>query len=118
MGNRRTLSMQRLLIHCVNAFLLVVILIGIPAITSARFGSLQLSSAPKAHRLTLWGLAASAIGNMIVAAWLVKGRKERALCWRWVLTFSALFAVEFLHFNGYFSFDWLKRALLWVGNRF
>jgi hypothetical protein len=110
--------MQRLLIHSLNAFLLVVILIGIPAITSARFGNLQLSSAPKARMLTLWGLALTGAGNAIAAVALVKSRKERALCWRWALTFIALLAVEYLYFNGYFNFDWLKQALLWVRNRF
>jgi hypothetical protein len=110
--------MQRLLIHGINAFLVVVIMIGVPAITSARFGSLQLSSAPKAQMLTLWGLAATGAGNAIAAVALVKSRKERALCWRWALTFTALLAVEFLYFDGYFNFDWLKKALQWVGSRF
>ena len=110
--------MQRLLIHCVNSFLLVVILIGIPAITSARFGSMQLSSAPKAQKLTLWGLALAAAVNVIVSLSVVKGRKERALGWRWAVAFLALLAVEYLHFNGYFNFDWLKKALRWVQSRF
>jgi len=110
--------MQRLLIHGVNSFLLVVILIGIPAITSARLGSLQLSSAPKAQRLTLWGLAVAAAANTMVALTVVKGRKERALCLCWAGAFLALLAVEYLHFNGYFNFDWLKTALLWVQSHF
>ena len=113
-----TLFMQRLLIHGVNSFLLIVILIGIPAITSARLGSLQLSSAPKAHRLTLWGLALAAAANAIAALSIVKGRKERALCWRWAGAFLALLAVEYLYFNGYFNFDWLKKALQWVQSHF
>ena len=110
--------MHRLLIHSVNSFLLVVILIGIPAITSARVGSLQLSSAPKAQRLTLWGLALAAVANAIAALSVVKGRKERVLCWRWIGAFLALLAVEYLHFNGYFNFDWLKKALLWVESHY
>ena len=110
--------MQRLLIHCLNSVLLVVILIGIPAITSARLGSLQLSSAPKAHRLKLWGLTLAAAANAGVALSIVKGRKERALCMRWAGAFLALLAVEYLHFNGYFNFDWLKKTLLWVQGHF
>src|SRR5439155_8920215 len=51
-----TQAMLRALIQCANGFLLIIILIGIPAITSARLGSLQLSSAPKTQMLTLWGL--------------------------------------------------------------
>jgi hypothetical protein len=110
--------MQRLLIHCVNSLLLVVMLIGIPAITSARLGGLRLSSAPRAQRLTLWGLALAAAANAIAALSIVKGRKERARCWRWAGAFLALLTVECLHFNGYFNFDWLKKALLWVQSHF
>jgi hypothetical protein len=110
--------MQRLLIHCLNGFLLVVIFIGIPAITTARLGSLQLSSGPKAQRLTLWALALSAAANAVAALTVLKGSKERASCWRWAGAFLALLAVEYLHGNGYFNFDWLKKALLWLQNHF
>jgi len=112
------LLVLRLAIQLVNSFLLIVILIGIPAITSARFGNLQLSSAPKAHRLTLWGLALAAAANAIAAVSIAKGRKERVVCGWWVAGFLALLAVEYLHFNGYFNFNWLKQALLWVQSHF
>ena len=112
------LLVLRLAIQLVNSFLLIVILIGIPAITSARFGNLQLSSAPKAHRLTLWGLALAAAANAIAAVSVAKGRKERVVCGWWVAGFLALLAVEYLHFNGYFNFNWLKQALLWVQSHF
>jgi len=112
------LLVLRLAIQLVNSFLLIVILIGIPAITSARFGNLQLSSAPKAHRLTLWGLALAAAANAIAAVSVAKGRKEQVVCGWWVAGFLALLAVEYLHFNGYFNFNWLKQALLWVQSHF
>ena len=115
---RATGLMLRALIQGINAFLLVVIFIGIPAITSARFGRLQLSSAPKAHRLTLWGLALAAAGNVIAAACVPKGRKERVCCLCWAGAFLALLALEYLYFNGHVNFNWLKRALLWVQSRF
>ena len=115
---RPALLVLRLAIQLVNSFLLIVILIGIPAITSARFGNLQLSSAPKAHRLTLWGLALAAAANVIAAVSVAKGRKERVVCGWWVAGFLALLAVEYLHFNGYFNFNWLKQALLWVQSHF
>jgi len=115
---RPALLELRLAIQLINSFLLIVILIGIPAITSARFGNLQLSSAPKAHRLTLWGLALAAAANVIAAVSVAKGRKERVVCGWWIAGFLALLAVEYLHFNGYFNFNWLKQALLWVQNHF
>src|SRR5436190_9612640 len=115
---RASFLVLRLLIHCINASLLILIFIGIPAITSARFGNLQLSSAPKAHRLTLWGLALAAAANAIAAVSVAKGRKERVVCGWWVAGFLALLAVEYLHFNGYFNFNWLKQALLWVQSHF
>ena len=115
---RSALLVLRLAIQLINSFLLIVILIGIPAITSARFGNLQLSSSPKAHRLTLWGLALAAAANAIAAESVAKGRKERVVCGWWIAGFLALLAVEYLHFNGYFNFNWLKQALLWVQSHF
>jgi|SRR5438552_18168135 len=110
--------MQRLLIQCANGVLLVIILIGIPAVTSARFGSLRLSSAPKAQVLTLWAAALVAVANMIAALGAVKGRKERWLCWKWVATFSVLLLIEYLMMRGYLNFAWLKEALQWLKRHF
>src|ERR1044072_7849307 len=107
-GVRPTLVMQRLLIQCANGALLVIVLIGIPAVTSARFGSLLLSSAPKAQILTLWGLALGAVANTMTALLLIKGRKERLLCWKWTGSFASLLLVEYLFIHGYFDFNWLR----------
>jgi len=110
--------MRRLLIQCVNGFVLVVILIGVPAITSARFGSLQLSSAPKAQLLTLWGLGLAAACNSSAALWFIKERKDRMLCWKWTFVFGVLLAIEYAYFSGWLNFDWLKKTLQWAQNRF
>ena|SRR5437667_5010640 len=110
--------MRRLLIHGVNGFFMVIILIGIPAITSARFGNLLLSSAPKAQMLTLWGLTLAAVGDAVAALGLLRGRKERQLCWTWAATFGVLLLIEYLFVRGYFNFDWLKEVLQWVQRRF
>jgi hypothetical protein len=111
-------AMQRLLIQCTNGVLLVIILIGIPAVTSARFGSLTLSSAPRAQVLTLWAVALVAVANTVAAMGPVKGRKERWLCWKWVATFSALLLIEYMIMHGYFNFAWLKDALQWLDRHF
>jgi len=110
--------MRRLLIQCLNGLLLVIILIGVPAITSARFGSLQLSSAPKVQLLTLWGLGLAAACNLIAALWLMKDRRDRTLCWKWTFVFVALLAIEYAYFSGWLNFDWLKKTLQWAQNRF
>jgi len=110
--------MGRLLIHCVNGCLLVLIFVGVPAVTSARFGNLLLSSASKAQLLTLWGLAAVAVGNLLFALGLVKGRKERLVSWKWTAAFGVLLLVESLLVHGYINFGWLKAALDWVQGRF
>ena len=110
--------MQRVVIQCANSFLLIIILIGIPAITSARFGSLLLSSAPRAQMLTLWGLALTAVGNLLGALGLVRGRKERRLCRKWAAIFGVLLLIEYLFAHAYLNFDWLKEALQWLQRRF
>jgi hypothetical protein len=110
----QSIRMQRLVIQCANWFLLIVILIGIPAITSARLGHLQLSSAPVAQKLTLWGSALVAAGNAMAAIVLLNGRRERLLAWKWAAIFAALLLTEFLFIHHYFSFDWLRAALVWL----
>jgi hypothetical protein len=112
-----TQAMQRALIQCANSFLLILILIGVPAITSARLGSLQLSSAPKTQILTLWGLALAVVANSFVALALVSGRRERLLCWRWAALFGMIFLIEYLYVHAYVNFDWLREALLWLQKR-
>ncbi len=110
--------MQRFLVHCANGFLLIVVLIGIPAITSVRFGGWRLSSTPRAQLLTFWGLALVAVANGIAALGPVKGRKERALCWKWAAGFGFLLLAEYSLAHDYFDFEWLRQALEWVQRRF
>jgi len=110
--------MSRLLIQCVNTFLLIVILLGVPAITSARFGNLLFSSAPKVQLLTLWGLAGAGVVNAVVALVVVKGGKERMLCWKWAATFGVFLLIEYSLIHGYVNFDWLSQALHWLQRRF
>jgi len=106
--------MQRLLIHLPNAFALVVILIGIPNITSLHIFGLQLTSAAKMQKLTLWGLGLAASANLFGALFLAKDRKVRRLCQKWMLVHAACFVLEALLFHGYINFGWLKQSLLWL----
>jgi len=109
---------QRFLIKCVNCVLLVIIVIGVPAITRAQFWNLQIASAPKLQLLLFWSFALALGGNIFAAAFLFKSRKERILCWEWAAVFGALlFAYCAFSFN-YFNFDWLKKFLLWLRQHF
>jgi hypothetical protein len=106
--------MRRLLIQLANVLLLIVVLIGIPAITSLRFGSIRLSSDPKRQTLTLAGLGLAAVANLLVAAFAMKDRKGRKACWAWALLFAMVLAAEYGYIRGYIDFQWLKDALRWL----
>jgi hypothetical protein len=110
--------MQRFLIKCVNCAVLIVILIGVPAVASAQFWHWQISSAPTARTLTFWGLVLAASGNVLVATIFLKGRKEQALCAEWTFVFAGLWLLEYAFVRGDFNFDWLKQILLWLQNLF
>ena len=104
--------MRRHLIHLLNAAVLGIILLGVPAITSRRFWDLQLSSVPKFQMLTLWGLALAGVGNLLAAGFLARKPKQRRPYWVWAAVFAVFWVAEFLHFQGYIRFDWLKNVLL------
>ena len=109
--------MQRFVISAANCVLLVVLLVGVPEVSGVRFWHWQLSSLPAARTLTFWGLLLAAAANAGVT-FLVKGRKNRKFCWLWAALFTALVGGEYAYERGYFNFEWLKRALLWLTNKF
>ena len=106
--------MQRLLIKCVNFALLIIIVIGVPAITSAQFWNVQIVSASKLQLLSFWSLSVALAGNILAAAFLLKGRKERILCWEWAAVFGVVLFACGAFALGYLKFDWLKAILLWL----
>lgn len=110
--------MRRLLIHAVNGSLLVILLIGVPAVVSARFGRLRLSSGPQLERLMLGGLGLAVAGNLGGALLLRKDRKGRRACFAWALLFGLALAAEYSYARGYIDFGWLKSLLRWVQERF
>jgi hypothetical protein len=65
-----------------------------------------------------WGLALAAAGNAVAALGLIKGRKERKLCWEWTAVFIGLLFVQYAYLRGYFNFNWLKQTLLWFQKHF
>ena len=106
--------MQRFLIKVINCGLLVIILIGVPAITGTRFGHLAVSSAPTAQMLMLWGLSLAVVGNSVAALLFGRAQKLQMLCWEWALVFGSLLGIEYAMIHGYLNFNWLKRGLLWL----
>jgi hypothetical protein len=109
--------MQRFLIQCANFALLALLLIGVPAVAHAQMGDLQISPASTLHKLIFGGLLIAVVGNA-AAGFLLKSRKERILCWEWAVVFGGLLAVQFAFTHGYFNFEWLKHALLWLQKHF
>lgn len=108
--------MQRFLIKCVNCALLIIIVIGFPAVTRARFGDLQITSGPTLQLLLFWGLSLALVANVFAALFLIKSRKERVLCWEWAAVFGVLLFAYSAFVLGYFNFNWLKKSLLWLQN--
>ena len=79
--------MQRFLIRGVNFGLLIILVIGVPAATQARFWNYGIASAPSLQWLSFWGLSLALAGDLLAAA-LFKGLKERILCGEWALVFG------------------------------
>ena len=110
--------MQRFFILCANFVLLALLLVGLPAAARAQMGDWQVTTASTLHRLIFAGLLIAAAGNATAAAFLIKSRQERILCWEWTAIFGGLLVVQFAFSHGHLSFAWLKRVLLWMQKRF
>ena len=110
--------MQRFLIITTNCALLVLLLIGLPAATRGHLGNVQFSSASTGQRLMFWGLGIAAVANILAALMFIKARKHKILCWEWAAIFGALWLAYFGFVRGWFNFEWLKQALLWLQKHF
>jgi hypothetical protein len=110
--------MQRIFIITTNCVMLVFLLIGFPAATGAKLGDWQVSSAHALRLLLFYGLGTAAAGNLMVAFFIIKGRKGKILCWEWAAVFAALLLAHWAFTRGYFNFEWLKQMLLWLQKRF
>ena len=104
--------MQRFLIKCVNCALLVLIVIGIPAITRVEFRGLLLGSGEKLQLLLFWAFALALGLNAVAASFILKSKKERVLCWEWAAVYGVLLFAYCAFVFGYYNFDWLKNFLL------
>jgi hypothetical protein len=103
--------MQRFSITAANCGLLALVLIAVPAVASERFWHWQVSSISATQTLMLSGLGFAVASNASAALFLVKGRKERRLCWWWAAVFGALLLAYWALAHGYYNLNWLQRAM-------
>ena len=107
--------MQKFLVNSVNVALLVIILVGIPAITHAQFGHWQISDAPTMERLLFGGLVIGVVLNVLGATIFIPGPKSKALCAEWAFIYGGLLFLEYAYVvRGWINFNWLKTSLQWV----
>ena len=106
--------MSRFLVKVINVAWLVLIFIGVPAITHAQVGNWNITQASTARMLVFGGLALAAAANAILALAAFKKHKDRLLCWEWVAVFVGLLIVQYAYTKGYLNFNWLKKALRWI----
>lgn len=106
--------MQRFFIVGANCVLLAAVIVAVPVVAGVRFWRWEISSVAAAQTLTLWVLAFAAIGNSGLAFLLLKGCKERRLCWQWATIFLALLGVEYAIVHGWFSLHWLQHVIQWL----
>jgi len=110
--------MRPILIKVFNCAWLILVVIGLPAIAEANVLGMEVASAPTARRLMAWGLGLGAGANAFAAMFGLKNRKEQRLCWEWFAGWLCVFAVVLALSHGYLNFEWLKRSLLWLHDRF
>jgi hypothetical protein len=106
--------MRPYLIKGANCLLLILVLIGIPAVAEIRIFGLQVSPATTLQRLVLWGLLLGVAANAATTLFWAKDRKNGRLCCEWAIAFACLYLVELALSLGYLNFHWLKQTLLWI----
>lgn len=109
--------MRRSFIHLLNLALLVIVLIGLPAVASARLGGLGISSIGTRHLLVFWGTAVAVVVNLGLYFTLARSSPDRKRCLEWMFSFLLLLGAEWLYFNGHLQFGWLKDWLLKLKQR-
>ena len=104
--------MKSWLIQLGNGIWLVIVFIGVPAISSLRFGSLQIASRPTWHMLAMGGILLGWIVNAGILWKLASSKREKRMCYSW-LTGYAFFAISFWAYSEkIIQFHWLKDLLL------
>ncbi|MBI1842341.1 MAG: hypothetical protein HYR88_16010 [Verrucomicrobia bacterium] len=110
--------MSRLLVDLLNAILLGLVFIGVPAAASARFLGVHISSSGQTRQLILGGLGLGLAANALSALLLAKKKPTRATLLRWTAVFAALLTLAGLEAAGIIGFAWLRHALRWIKGLF
>jgi hypothetical protein len=103
---------RRSSIHFINIAVLIILVIGLPAVASLRFGGVAFSSVEIRHLLVFWSAGIAAIANLVASRKVAKGKPGRRCCRDWAILYLALMGAEWLFHAGYLKFDWLKEWLL------
>jgi uncharacterized membrane protein len=101
---------SRFLVKIINVTWLVIVFIGVPAITHASIGNWNITQASTSRMLLFSGLALAAVINLLLG-FTFKKTKDRILCWEWTTIFAGLLLVQYAYSRGYLNFDWLKKFL-------
>ena len=104
--------MKALLIQSLNSLWLVLVFIGVPAISSLRLGTLQIASRPIWHMLALWGVMIALCVNAGLYWKGVHTKKEKRICLRWMFGYALLGCTFFAYSEKWIEFTWLKDLLL------
>lgn len=105
------------LIRLFNGIVLMIILIGLPAITSLHFGSLRITADPTYQRLTIAALGLATGLNIFLSIWPGGPRRVIRTLRQWAAIHAAFLITFYLAFHDYLDFTWLKDALLWLQNQ-
>ena len=104
--------MRRRVIHLFHVACLAIILIGVPAATSVRFGSLRIGSRSATEAVVLVAFAAVVLMDGFGRFVLASNPKEKTLWRNWGFCAAGLLAFHWALFEGFFHFDWLREMLL------
>jgi hypothetical protein len=101
-------------IHTLNAVLIGILMVGVPAITGVEFGGLRISSTQWIQRLLVGGLGLGLAANFLMG-WGCRPRPQRAAYRGWMLLHAGFLVVAMLTFSGLIHFKWLRVFLQELG---
>ena len=105
--------MKKHLTQILNWTGLAIVLVGLPAVASARFGSLRLTADETAWLLMMGGAGMMAALNAVAGWKLARGAVAKS-CRRWTAVHIAFGVFLWLVSEDQVEFGWLKDALLWL----
>jgi len=105
-------SMTPLLIQLGNGIWLMIIFIGVPAVSSLRFGSLQIASRPTWHMLAIGGILLGGLVNAGYGGIFARSKREKRMCLNWLGGYIFFGMAFWAYTERIIHFRWLKNILL------